>query len=208
MHLKVLSVCSIRHVILHFKLLGGPLKKKTTWIKNVPHFPPPPYRGKRRCKLCCCFSSIFLYSTLIFRGGPSQFWYKPPEGGSALVQILHWSFAEAASSWIQSWQIQQQQAGDASKQGELGHSAAPKWLPCRLSQLFITASASSELLWKGNKFYHRFCEQERREKVTSVTSDIHGKIWKALDHLKSLFWTNFNRVLLFAINLHNSVGIK
>ena len=89
---------------------------------------------------------------------------KPPDGGSALVQILHWSFAEAASSWIQSWQIQQQQAGDASKQGELGHSAAPKWLPCRLSQLFITASASLELLWKGNKFYHRFGEQGRREK--------------------------------------------
>ena len=130
---------------------------------------------------------------------------KPPEGGSALVQILHWSFAEAASGWIQSWQIQQQQAGDASKQGELGHSAAPKWLPCRLSQLFITASASSELLWKGNKFYHRFCDQERREKITCVTSDIHGKICKALSHLKSLFWTNFNRFLHFEINLQNSV---
>ena len=128
----------------------------TTKLKRKRHLVSLPLHIQARTDASYAAAQVVHTSVLyLFHEEDPLGFDKPPKKGLTLVQIFHWSFAEVASSWIQSWQLLQR-AGDASKQAKLGHSA-PKWLPSRLFQLFITASAaSSQLLWKGNRFHHSF----------------------------------------------------
>ena len=158
-----------------------------TTLNVLPHFLRPPCPGRShllcRSKLCCRFCDFLVQQSLIYHRVVVLIW----ESNYDPFFLLMLRNASDPSYWVQSWQPFGTSLGwkCIREKPDLGRSA-PKWIPCRLTQLFTTAcrhdlqSVSENAKWrclhKWQKFARYFPSHMsqrsigRSEKLSTISS--------------------------------------